>query len=178
MLPHFSLAAWFCGVLGLGRTASARPPWKAKSVASSKFLEFGRALAPEYSNAWTFPPKLHSEEPLPGAMTSPFLCRTLALLFKQDLARALKPWVATWRGDRERCFGPSSKTTLKVWDNAKKSFEAGVRNQRRNDLQGFDAHKAAVTGDTVGDPFKDTWSIHNILIKLTCLVGLVIAPLR
>ncbi|MDY2585769.1 sodium-translocating pyrophosphatase [Winogradskyella aquimaris] len=70
-----------------------------------------------------------------------------------------------------------------AWDNAKKSFEAGVEINgetfyKHKEDNPSPPHQAAVTGDTVGDPFKDTSGPSmNILIKLTCLVGLVIAPI-
>ena len=65
-----------------------------------------------------------------------------------------------------------------AWDNAKKSFEAGVEINGEMTYKGSEAHKASVTGDTVGDPFKDTSGPSmNILIKLTCLIGLVVAPI-
>jgi K(+)-stimulated pyrophosphate-energized sodium pump len=60
-----------------------------------------------------------------------------------------------------------------AWDNAKKWIETGELGGK-----GSDAHKAAVVGDTVGDPFKDTSGPSlNTLIKLMCIVSIVFAPI-
>ena len=119
---------------------------------------------------------------LPGAMTIsfPLIIGLVPLLFGADPA-----WAAETLGGYMAGVTVSGvlwaifqNNAGGAWDNAKKSFEAGVEIDGEMTFKGSDAHKAAVTGDTGGDPFKDTSGPSmNILIKLTCLVGLVIAPI-
>jgi len=119
---------------------------------------------------------------LPGILTIgfPILIATLPMLLGYDnllIAEMLGGYMAgvTVSGVLWAVFQNNAGG---AWDNAKKSFEAGVMIDGQMTYKGSDAHKAAVTGDTVGDPFKDTSGPSmNILIKLTCLIGLVIAPI-
>jgi K(+)-stimulated pyrophosphate-energized sodium pump len=119
---------------------------------------------------------------LPGLLTIgfPLIIAFLPMLFGMDnmiIAEMLGGYMAgvTVSGVLWAIFQNNAGG---AWDNAKKSFEAGVEINGEMTYKGSDAHKAAVTGDTVGDPFKDTSGPSmNILIKLTCLIGLVIAPI-
>jgi K(+)-stimulated pyrophosphate-energized sodium pump len=119
---------------------------------------------------------------LPGVLTIgfPLVIAFLPMLFGMDnlaIAEMLGGYMAgvTVSGVLWAIFQNNAGG---AWDNAKKSFEAGVEIDGKMTYKGSEAHKAAVTGDTVGDPFKDTSGPSmNILIKLTCLIGLVIAPI-
>ena len=119
---------------------------------------------------------------LPGILTigTPILITVLPMLMGMDnqaIAEMLGGYMAgvTVSGVLWAIFQNNAGG---AWDNAKKSFEAGVEINGEMTYKGSEAHKASVTGDTVGDPFKDTSGPSmNILIKLTCLIGLVIAPI-
>ena len=119
---------------------------------------------------------------LPGilAIGTPIVITVLPMLFgmdNQEIAEMLGGYMAgvTVSGVLWAIFQNNAGG---AWDNAKKSFEAGVEINGEMTYKGSEAHKASVTGDTVGDPFKDTSGPSmNILIKLTCLIGLVIAPI-
>lgn len=138
---------------------------------------------PEYDKCVAISTKASLREMmLPGLLTIgfPLLIAFVPLLFgmeKTAIAEMLGGYMAgvTVSGVLWAIFQNNAGG---AWDNAKKSFEAGVEIDGEMTYKGSDAHKAAVTGDTVGDPFKDTSGPSmNILIKLTCLIGLVIAPI-
>jgi K(+)-stimulated pyrophosphate-energized sodium pump len=96
-----------------------------------------------------------------------------------DLLSALKYWVDFLAGATVSgvLMGMFQNNAGGAWDNAKKSFETGADINGQTYYKGSDPHKASVTGDTVGDPFKDTSGPSmNILIKLMSIVSLVIAP--
>jgi K(+)-stimulated pyrophosphate-energized sodium pump len=95
--------------------------------------------------------KLFGAAPLGGLLAGVTVCGVLMAIFQSNAGGA--------------------------WDNAKKMIEEGVEINGKHFGKGSDVHKAAVVGDTVGDPFKDTSGpALNILIKLMSVVSLVIAP--
>jgi len=138
---------------------------------------------PEYDKCVAISTKASLKEMmLPGLLTIgfPLVIAFIPMLFGMDnmaIAEMLGGYMAgvTVSGVLWAIFQNNAGG---AWDNAKKSFEAGVMVDGEMTFKGSDAHKAAVTGDTVGDPFKDTSGPSmNILIKLTCLIGLVLAPI-
>ena len=138
---------------------------------------------PEYDKCVAISTKASLKEMvLPGVLTIgfPLAITFLPMLFGMDnmmIAEMLGGYMAgvTVSGVLWAVFQNNAGG---AWDNAKKSFEAGVEINGEMTFKGSEAHKAAVTGDTVGDPFKDTSGPSmNILIKLTCLIGLVVAPI-
>jgi K(+)-stimulated pyrophosphate-energized sodium pump len=138
---------------------------------------------PEYDKCVAISTKASLKEMmLPGVLTIgfPLIITFLPMLFGMDnmmIAEMLGGYMAgvTVSGVLWAIFQNNAGG---AWDNAKKSFEAGVEINGEMTFKGSEAHKAAVTGDTVGDPFKDTSGPSmNILIKLTCLIGLVVAPI-
>jgi K(+)-stimulated pyrophosphate-energized sodium pump len=138
---------------------------------------------PEYDKCVDISTKASLKEMmLPGILTigTPIIITVLPMLFGLDnqlIAEMLGGYMAgvTVSGVLWAIFQNNAGG---AWDNAKKSFEAGVEINGEMTYKGSEAHKASVTGDTVGDPFKDTSGPSmNILIKLTCLIGLVSAPI-
>ena len=138
---------------------------------------------PEYDKCVEISTKASLKEMmLPGILTIgfPLLITFLPMLFGMEklmIAEMLGGYMAgvTVSGVLWAIFQNNAGG---AWDNAKKSFEAGVVINGEMTHKGSAAHEAAITGDTVGDPFKDTSGPSmNILIKLTCLIGLVIAPI-
>jgi len=138
---------------------------------------------PEYDKCVEISTKASLREMmLPGLLTIgfPLIITFLPMLFGMDnmmIAEMLGGYMAgvTVSGVLWAIFQNNAGG---AWDNAKKSFEAGVLINGEMTHKGSAAHEAAITGDTVGDPFKDTSGPSmNILIKLTCLIGLVIAPI-
>jgi len=138
---------------------------------------------PEYDKCVAISTKASLKEMmLPGILTIgfPLVITFLPMLFGMDklmIAEMLGGYMAgvTVSGVLWAIFQNNAGG---AWDNAKKSFEAGVMINGEMTHKGSAAHEAAITGDTVGDPFKDTSGPSmNILIKLTCLIGLVIAPI-
>ncbi|HOL18403.1 MAG TPA: sodium/proton-translocating pyrophosphatase, partial [Bacillota bacterium] len=126
---------------------------------------------PEYARCVDISTKAALREMiLPGllAVAVPLAVGLIPFLGKEALGGVLAG--ATLTGVLQAIFMANSGG---AWDNAKKYIEAGQHGGK-----GSEAHKAAVVGDTVGDPFKDTAGPSmNILIKLMSIVALVFAPL-
>ena len=135
---------------------------------------------PEYDKCVDISTKASLKEMmLPGILTigTPIIITVLPMLFGLDnqlIAEMLGGYMAgvTVSGVLWAIFQNNAGG---AWDNAKKSFEAGVEINGEMTYKGSEAHKAAVTGDTVGDPYKDTAGpAVNPMIKITNIVALLL----
>jgi len=138
---------------------------------------------PEYDKCVAISTKASLKEMiLPGVLTIgfPLVITFVPMIFgmdKMNIAEMLGGYMAgvTVSGVLWAIFQNNAGG---AWDNAKKMIEEGVEIDGKSYGKGSEPHKAAVVGDTVGDPFKDTSGPSiNILIKLMAVVSLVIAPL-
>jgi len=156
----------------VGRAASQMIEEVGRQFREIKGLREGTAKA-EYKKCVAISTKAAIHEMVLPGVLAVFLPVVVGYLSKEALAGMLAGLTAS--GVLMAIFQANAGG---AWDNAKKKIEAGLTVDGKTYGKGSEAHKAAVVGDTVGDPFKDTSGPSlNILIKLMSVVSLVIAPL-
>ena len=132
-----------------------------------------RKVEPEYAKCIAISTKASIREMIkPGALAllSPLI---VGMLFGAEVLGGLLAGITV----SGVLMGIFQNNAGGAWDNAKKSLEKGISIDGEMHYKGSEAHKASVTGDTVGDPFKDTSGPSmNILIKLTSIMALIMAP--
>jgi K(+)-stimulated pyrophosphate-energized sodium pump len=169
MLP-FSFSA--LAMNAVGKAAKQMIIEVGRQFREIKGLREGTAKA-EYSRCVEISTKAAIKEMLIPGLMAVFIPVVVGFISKEMLAGLLAG--VTVSGVLMAIFQSNSGG---AWDNAKKLIESGIEIEGFTYVKGSEAHKAAVVGDTVGDPFKDTSGPSlNILIKLMSVVSLVIAPL-
>ena len=165
MLPFLFSAMAMSAV---GRAAGAMIEEVRRQFRDIKGLMEGKAKA-EYAKCVDISTAAAIKEMITPGLMAVIVPVTVGLLFGAEMLGGMLAGVTA----SGVCMAIFMANAGGSWDNAKKAIEGGLHGGK-----GSDAHKAAVTGDTVGDPFKDTAGPSlNILIKLMSVVALVIAPL-
>jgi len=171
-----------------GVLLGAAIPYLFSSMAMSAIGKAAYAMIEEVRRQFREKPGILEETEEPDYKRCVSISTTSALkeMILPGLFAALTPVAVGFTGGVEMLIGVLTGVTVSgvvlaifmsnaggAWDNAKKMVESGAAGGK-----GSEAHKAAVVGDTVGDPFKDTAGPSlNILIKLMAVVSLVIAPM-